>query len=370
MKDTWFQRLILPGFIFQSMLIGGAYGSGKELVAFFLGSGPIGGLLGMLVTMVAFSAVMAVTFEFARRFKTLNYRAFFKELLGPLWVIFEILYVLLLILIISVAGAAAGQLMFDTFNIPNIYGTLGLIILVGLLVFYGTTAIEKFFTVWSFALYAVYIMFFVWALRDFGGDIAANLTSQPVTLSWLPSGLEYAGYNLAIGAAALFVVRHFKSRGDAIKAGLLAGPIAMFPAMLFFLVMVGQIDAIQSAGDEMLPVTILLNSLSNGGIFAIVFPIILFGTFIETGAGMIHAVNERVAAVYHQGDEEMPQWLRPAIAFGILFTAIVLADAFGLADLISEGYGTITYGFLLIYVLPILTLGVIKLRKAGAGPDG
>ena len=43
MNSGWFQRYVLPGFIFQSAVIGGAYGSGKELAEFFLGHGPIGG---------------------------------------------------------------------------------------------------------------------------------------------------------------------------------------------------------------------------------------------------------------------------------------------------------------------------------------
>jgi len=69
MKNSWFQRYLLPGFIFQSAIIAGAYGSGRELAEFFLGHGPVGGLLGMAVTTITFSIVLVVSFEFARRFK-------------------------------------------------------------------------------------------------------------------------------------------------------------------------------------------------------------------------------------------------------------------------------------------------------------
>ena len=40
MQATFFQRVILPGFILQSVLIGGGYATGRELVQFFLSSGP------------------------------------------------------------------------------------------------------------------------------------------------------------------------------------------------------------------------------------------------------------------------------------------------------------------------------------------
>ena len=56
-RSSTFQRIWLPGFLFQSVIIGGGYATGRELVEFFLSSGPLYGLLGMLVTSVAFSCL-------------------------------------------------------------------------------------------------------------------------------------------------------------------------------------------------------------------------------------------------------------------------------------------------------------------------
>ena len=42
----FFRKYLLPGFVFQSIVIGGGYGTGRELVEFFLKFGPLGGLLG------------------------------------------------------------------------------------------------------------------------------------------------------------------------------------------------------------------------------------------------------------------------------------------------------------------------------------
>ena len=55
--------------MFQSAIIAGAYGSGRELAEFFLPFGPRGGLAGMVVTTLVFSLVLAASFEFARRFQ-------------------------------------------------------------------------------------------------------------------------------------------------------------------------------------------------------------------------------------------------------------------------------------------------------------
>ena len=57
MKD-FFQRYLLPGFVFEAAVIGGGYATGRELVEFFLPAGPLGGLLGMVVSMVVWSAVL------------------------------------------------------------------------------------------------------------------------------------------------------------------------------------------------------------------------------------------------------------------------------------------------------------------------
>ena len=89
MQSSWFQRYLLPGFIIQSSIIGGAYGSGKELQQFFFGHGPLGGLLGMFVTMGIFALVLMAAYEFSRRFQLFDYRSFSKALLGPAWPIYE-----------------------------------------------------------------------------------------------------------------------------------------------------------------------------------------------------------------------------------------------------------------------------------------
>jgi uncharacterized membrane protein YkvI len=83
MKASFFRRYLLLGFVFQSIIIAGGYGTGRELVEFFLKYSPLGGLLGMiLVAIVVMSLVSAASFEFARVFRCHDYRSFFIQLLG------------------------------------------------------------------------------------------------------------------------------------------------------------------------------------------------------------------------------------------------------------------------------------------------
>ena len=64
--SSHFNRIWLPGFMLQSVVTGGGYATGRELVEFFLTAGPAGGLLGMLVATALFSIVSILCFELAR----------------------------------------------------------------------------------------------------------------------------------------------------------------------------------------------------------------------------------------------------------------------------------------------------------------
>lgn len=92
--------------------------------------------------------------------------------------------------------------------------------------------------------------------------------------------------------------------------------------------------------------------------FMLIFLIVIFGTFIETGATLLHSINERIAEVYTEKEQHMPNYLRPLIAVGTLVVAIYLADAVGIVSLIGDGYSYSAILFLAIVVLPLLTRGI------------
>ena len=176
MKSTWFQKYLLPGFVFQSVVIGGGYGTGRELAEFFLTNGPVGGLLGMmLVSTVIWSLVCAVTFEFARVFRSNDYRAFFTHLLGRGWILFEICYFLLLLIILAVIAATAGTILEETFALDYTVGVVVMMAVIGFLVFRGSRTIERVLATWSLVLYGVFFTLFIWCMIRFSGEIGAAL---------------------------------------------------------------------------------------------------------------------------------------------------------------------------------------------------
>jgi uncharacterized membrane protein YkvI len=357
-----FKKYVLPGMVFQSVVIAGGYGTGREIVEFFLTLGPVSGLVAMLgVSMVIWSLVCAVTFELARLWRAYEYRAFFKRLLGRGWILFEICYITLMLIVLAVVGAAAGSILEETFGLPYAVGVLGIMAAVGALVFFGTDLIERFLAGWSFLLYGVYLVLVFWAVARFGPDIQANFAASSLEGDWIGGGVRYAGYNLAVIPAVLFALHHIETRKEAVGAGLLAGPIAIIPAFLFYVAMVAVYPGVV---DQTVPANYVLEALGSGA-FQLVFQLVLFGTLVETGTGFIHAVNERVFAVAEERGRDLPRAARPVIAVGFLLAAALLARV-GLVGLIARGYGTLTFGILLVYVIPVLTWGVWLARQGGS----
>jgi uncharacterized membrane protein YkvI len=363
--SDFFRRYLLPGFVFEAAVIGGGYATGRELVEFFLPAGPLGGLLGMVVSMLVWSAVLAVSFELARRARAYDYRSFLKLLLGRGWFLFEIAYLLLIVLILAVMGAAAGEIVHSLFGVQRLVGSLLMIAAVALMLFYSSAAIEKFLSLTVGYLYLVYFAFVIACLAAFGDRIGAALAAEPVGRRWLVAGVTYAGYNVATIPAVLFSIRHLTRRREAVVAGLLAGPLGMLPGLAFYVAMIGYHREIVDAA---LPSAFLLARLQAPW-FEWAFQVAVLLTLVDTGVPILHAVNERVAKAYEDRHQVMPRALRPALAGAIMVLSVYAASAVGLIGLIARGYGLLTYAFIALLVLPVLTVGVWMTRRLPVTPS-
>jgi uncharacterized membrane protein YkvI len=368
-KTGWFQRWLLPGLAFKAVVIGGGYATGRELASYFLPSGPQGGLYAMLLSTAIWSVVCAVTFLFALRTSSRDYRTFFKNLLGRFWPVYEVAYLAALVVILAAFAAAAGAIAQAVLGLPPIAGALALMTMITLVAAWGNESVERLFKYVSFLLYGTYAVFLILSLLKFGDRIGAAFATETPTTGWAVGGLTYAGYNIIGAIIILPVTRHLTSRKDAVVAGLIAGPLAMAPAILFFIVMAGFYPAIQN---QVLPSDFLLGQLGFPA-FRILFQVMIFAALLESGTGGVHAINERIAEAYRRGEARtFTKPMRLAVTVAILAGSVFVADRVGLVSLIANGYRWLSYVLLAIYVAPLLTYGVWQLsRPAGtAGSPG
>ena len=359
-KHSWFKRLLLPGFGVKAVVIGGGYATGRELAEFFLSNGPWGGLYAILFASLLFSAVCALTFVLARRFQTFDYKSFFKRLLGPAWPAFEFAYLLFVILILAVYGAAAGAIGNAIFGAPDWVGTVALMAGIAGVVAFGNKAVERLFRDVSYYLYGVYALFIVLALWKFGDRVPGGFEAFPQTSGWALSGVTYFGYNIVGAVVILPVLRHLTSDRDAVIAGVVSGPLTMLPALLFFIPMVAFYPDVQSAT---LPSDFLLGRIGIPA-FHLLFQAMIFSALLESGTSSVHAINERIDHAWQARREvALSHGARLTIALILLVGCMFLANRFGLVALIATGYRVLAYILLAVYVLPLLTIGLWQLRR-------
>ena len=364
-RNGWFNRLLLPGLAFKAVVIGGGYATGRELAEFFLSAGPRGGLLAISLATLLFSILCAVTFLVARRLHTYDYRSFFKQLLGPAWWLFELAYLLFVVLILAVYGAAAGAIGAAVFGAPEWVGTVALMASIAAVVAFGNDAVERLFRDVSYLLYGVYALFIVIALVSFGDRVPGAFAANPQTSGWALNGITYVGYNIIGAVVILPVLRHLVSDRDAVVAGIIAGPLAMLPAVLFFVPMVAFYPEVQEAA---LPSDFLLAQIGITA-FHLLFQAMIFAALLESGTSAVHAINERIDHAWSsRRGEQLSHRARLLIALLLLIGCMFVANRFGLVTLIATGYRALAYILLAVFVLPLLTVGLWRLKHPPQDP--
>ena len=349
---------LLPGAVLQSVIVAGGYGTGRELVEFFTRHGMGEGLMGMLLATACMSATFATTLAIAVRYRVYDYRSFFKILLGRFWFLFEMLGVSLFVVVLAVMGAASGAIIHKELGWPAFTGGIVMLVCVVLLNFFGRDWVTRVLASWSVLLYAVFIAYLLAVLASADGGLPGAVFSFEVRSDWMVSALQYALYNVAGVPIILYAARAIETQAQAVSAGLLGGVICMVPGLMFHLSFAGAWPGILG---EALPVYAMFESLSLP-LLQSFYLLVLFGTFIETGAGNVQGFIERLDTWWA---ERTGQPLRRVHHGAVAAVALLLSgglSSVGIVGLIADGYGTLAWGYLVLYLAPLLTIGLLRLR--------
>ena len=357
MRRRW-TRYLTPGLVFQSVLIGGGYGTGAEIARYFASHGLLGGLLGLGAAAAAWGLLCAAAFEFARVFRAYDYGAMMRRLLGRAGVLYDLCFYAMLLLVLGVVNATAAATVRALTGLPPWVGVALLSLGVVTLVLRGTEAMERALSLWAYVLYAVFLLFFAAVFLRFGDAVAAELRRGEVRPGWLLSGLRYASYNLICVSMILYTLRDLKTRREAVTCGVLAGLLGAAPALPLLLAMGCDLPAALASET---PVTAIFERLNQPWLY-VLFEIVLFGTLVETAAGFIKALEDRIEGALFRGRSF--ELARPLVT-GAVTALGICVSTFGLTELIDRGYGAVSLGALLLFALPMLTIGVRMIRGAG-----
>lgn len=237
-------------------------------------------------------------------------------------------------------ASATGEIVNKTIGLNYWVGVIAVILAVGILNFYGTKVIEKFETYGTVALYAAYIIFGVLAISKNIGNIQHVLVTGDTSfveggssiryIIW--TGIVYVAYNLIVYPASFASLKRQTTRKESVISGIIAGVLMTVPWFITYFAFMGW-------------------------------------TLIETSTGVLHAFVERVnSTLSDYGKETLTRGQSAVLTIVVLVIATVFSK-FGIIDLIAKGYEAMSYGTMIVYALPLLTVGIYKIVKASKNKE-
>ncbi len=351
------RRLVLPGIILQSVLIGGGYATGREIVEYG-GKFGAGGWISGLAIFFGFSLIAFLSMEASRFWQVYDYKSLLKKLIGPGWIAYEIVYLLLAVLIIAVMASAAGEILHQTMNLNNWVGVVLITVVVGFLNYKGEETIAKLETIGSVALFIAY---FIFTFTVFGnkGD-AIMQTFRDWNTSYLPeapgigillwTGILYVGYNLAVYPASFFTFRDIHSGRESFIAAVVSGLLMTIPWFLtYFSIMAYYPD--KSVLESTVPWLQMLKEFNP--FLIVIFGIVVGWTLIETATGMIHAFISRIETEAIEKGKPLKKITKAYISLAALIASLILSRV-GIIDLVAKGYTIMAYAMIAVYAVPLI----------------
>lgn len=363
-----FGKFILPGIILQSVMIGGGYATGREIVEYGGKYGALGWLSG-LGTFLGFAVIAALSYELIRLTKAYDFKSFMKTIGGPLWVVFDVVYLLFMVVIIAVMASATGNIVEQTLGLNYWVGVVAITVVVAILNFYGSRLIERFETLGTVALYAGYIIFSVLVIGTFGDNISTVFANNDTSFMEgsvsagraLWSGILYCGYNLVVLPATFFTIERQTRRVESVVSGIIGGVLATVPWFLTYFAIMCFYPNPDVLGASV-PWLAMMQGTAGPVVIAI-FGVVMGWTLIETSTGIIHAALERInTGMKEMNKPPMTRKQQAVLTIVVLVGSMVLSRV-GIIDLIATVYNALSYVFLAIYVLPLFTVGIYKICK-------
>ncbi len=373
-------RYVLPAVIFQSVLIGGGYATGREIVQFGARFGALG-VWNILAIFTGFTLTAILTYEFARVTRSYNYRSFMRHLIGRLWPLFDVLWVVLAVLIVAIMSAAAGEIGQQVLGIPYFAGVGFVIVVVAILNFYGKHLIEGFKSVGTTFLYLMFIVLAasilllrwdnvqeVFATGNTAALDGSSFLNSPTIAAALAAGLLYVGYNLIVLTAVLFSLDRQTTRKETVLSGVITGVLATIPFILTYLCILGFYPGEEVLGAPV-PWLAMVTQTGGSGLLAAFFAVMVVYTLIETATGLIHALTDRVSDTLKELGRRPLTGAQSALISGAVLAGAALLSQVGIIDLVAVGYTAMAYLFLALFALPLVTVGLYRILVSRGEPQ-
>jgi uncharacterized membrane protein YkvI len=355
---------VVPAAVFQSLMVGGGYGTGREIIEYFSRFGIGGGYFGLALAGVCFAVLLSLSYEFARVYRAYDYARFSSQLLGRFSIGFEVVYLIMFALVLAVVISASGSLAKQYLHVSRLSVNIVLLLLILLVTFYGRAWVTRVLTYKAAILCIVLVIYFSLEISRSSQAIVGQVARDEIRSGWALAAFRYCLYSSVVIPAMLFATRAIRQRREAIASGVISAVIGILPAVLLHTTFAAGYPGVLN---KEIPAYTMIASLELPALTA-AYLVILFGSLIDVGIGFIQSVNERFDT-WSEQKRGVP--VAPIERAGIALVCLLVSGALsllGIVRLIAQGYGFMAYLFLLLFVAPLLTTGLYSLTRSKSPP--
>lgn len=350
------KRVLTIASAFIGIIVGAGFASGQEILQYFTSFGLMGAL-GAALAAVLFAYLGMTLTTLGSRMKAKSHKEVIYRISGKyLGVIVDAVITFTLFGVGVVMIAGAGSNLNQQFDIPHFVGSLLMAILIIIVVMLNVQkVIAVIGSVTPFLIGAI-ILVGIYAIATIELPFAELDTIAKQSTSALPhwalSAVNYASFNIAVGAAMSLVMGGAEKDERIARIGGLLGGLGLGVLIIVsYFAIFSRVDVV--AGFEM-PTLELVNMISP--ILGFIMAIILFGMIFNTAVSMFYAFAARF----------VPMQTKKGNVFVLVTVGIAFIGSFaGFTSLVEFFYPLIGFmGLILVAVLIAATFRFSKKRMS------
>ena len=337
------KKSLKMGSAFIGIIVGAGFASGQEILQYFTSFG-IMGIFAAFISTVLFAYLGMNLTRLGSRMQQPSHKEVIYGISGKILGIivdYIIIFTLFGVGVVMIAGA--GSIFSQQFDLPAALGSTIMTVLVILTIMLNVEKVIAIIGGITPFLILTVILLTIYSLTTMDSSFAALEPIATEKLSavsnWFLSGLNYASFNIAVGASMAIVMGSTEKDEKIAARGGLFGGIGL--GVLIILSHLAIFSKIDSVGDAEMPMLQIANDISPAlGFF---MSIILFAMIYNTAVGMIYAFSARFIP------SGTPKFKIFVVIVGIV--SFILSFV-GFTKLVNEFYPIVGYlGFFLVAAL-------------------
>ncbi len=352
-------------FVWFTTHFGGGFASGRQIVDFFVSYGWYA-LFTPVLAIAIVTAALYYAWLYAAVYRTFDYRDWGNRYFKP-WEaffsnVYEIIFILILLVASAVAFATGGTVMTQILGTPYMVNTIIVAVCIFLLTIFGADMVRKAATVMALIIIAGMMIIYIANLAVNFPLLLEVLRTAPSPKGFWPAlwaSLKYAGFQTCVIGAYIAVADVLETREDAartagwgflVNAGVLwlatAGVLLHYPAIL----------------QEKVPALYIAQHGGGGSLGTAVVSFLIFLAVISTGVNLIFGGARRIVVWWARTHNTNAGTDRKVnIAASLVYVLITWGIAlFGLIPLVAKGYGYLGALSLPLLVLPVIFIGLLR----------